>query len=199
MRYIKKWNNIRGYALRIAVGIVVISFMVAGVNATPASGTWKGTTSQGEPIKFVVSDSYISDFNLSMVCPNYNVQLNTSDILPITNDQFLIDYYDFDAAGTFTSSTSASGTFSYYSNYYFGTCSISGTWTTMLETGNTCANDLNGDKTVGIGDVVVLVNHWGAKNTDLAWNQKKFADLNKDGTIGIGDVVVLVNNWGKTC
>ena len=62
-----------------------------------------------------------------------------------------------------------------------------------------CTYDLNGDKTVGIGDVVVLVNHWGAKNTDPDWIQHMFTDLNKDGTIGIGDVVVLVNNWGKSC
>jgi len=69
----------------------------------------------------------------------------------------------------------------------------------MVTTTPTCAYDLNGDKTIGIGDVVVLVNNWNAKNADPAWDQKKFADLNKDGEIGIGDVVVLVNNWGKNC
>lgn len=59
--------------------------------------------------------------------------------------------------------------------------------------------DLNGDKTTGIGDVVVLVNNWGARNADPDWNKHMFADMNKDGEIGIGDVVVLVNNWGKNC
>jgi len=63
---------------------------------------------------------------------------------------------------------------------------------------DTCI-DLNGDKTMGIGDVVVLVNNWGARDADPDWNQHRLADLNRDGTIGIGDVVVLVNNWGKLC
>ena len=51
--------------------------------------------------------------------------------------------------------------------------------------------DMNHDGSIGIGDVVVLINNWGEADGTI--------DLNNDGTIGIGDVVVLVNNWGKSC
>jgi hypothetical protein len=55
--------------------------------------------------------------------------------------------------------------------------------------------DVNCDKTINIGDVTLLLNHWGAPSTYplcLDWA----GDVNCDGTINIGDVTLLLNHWG---
>lgn len=54
--------------------------------------------------------------------------------------------------------------------------------------------DLDGNGTVGVGDVAVLINNWNAlipPGDD--------PDLDGNGVIGVGDVAVLILNWGTGC
>jgi hypothetical protein len=81
-----------GRALRIGIGIVVmISFMVGVVNATPTPGLWKGTWGGG--LDFVVSESgdSIINYTKSNVCtlpwPPYAEYINGGPI-PIIDDKF---------------------------------------------------------------------------------------------------------------
>lgn len=49
------------------------------------------------------------------------------------------------------------------------------------------AGDLNGDGTVGITDLSILLSKWGTGDTQ--------ADLNKDGTVSITDLSILLTGW----
>jgi len=60
----------------------------------------------------------------------------------------------------------------------------------------TKGSDFNGDNTVGLGDLVLMGNHWGQTSTSA--NFISNFDLNKDGVIGLGDLVLMGNAWGQT-
>ncbi|MCH8153302.1 MAG: hypothetical protein IH830_13130 [Planctomycetes bacterium] len=49
--------------------------------------------------------------------------------------------------------------------------------------------DLDRDCTVGINDLLLLLQQWGMTNSP--------ADLNGDGTVGILDLLILLANWGS--
>ena len=51
--------------------------------------------------------------------------------------------------------------------------------------------DVNGDGTVGIGDIVAITNVMAGIETDEA--VKARADVNDDGSVGIGDIVAITN------
>lgn len=52
-----------------------------------------------------------------------------------------------------------------------------------------CAPDLDGDDTVGFGDLTKLLNVWGACSACPE-------DLDQDDTVGFGDLTTLLNAWG---
>ena len=65
-----------------------------------------------------------------------------------------------------------------------------------FECGLGICGDVNCDETINIGDVTLLLNHWGRPATYQlcdAWA----GDVNCDGTINIGDVTLLLNHWGR--
>ncbi|MCH8343893.1 MAG: hypothetical protein IH983_07885 [Planctomycetes bacterium] len=49
--------------------------------------------------------------------------------------------------------------------------------------------DLDGDCSVGIADLLLLLQQWGMTNSS--------GDLNGDGTVGILDLLILLANWGS--
>ena len=53
------------------------------------------------------------------------------------------------------------------------------------------AGDVNGDGTVGIGDIVAVTNVMAGIEQDGA--VKARADVNHDGEVGIGDIVAITN------
>ena len=50
--------------------------------------------------------------------------------------------------------------------------------------------DLNGDGTVGIKDLLVLLSAWGPSGEEC-----ELADLDLDGEVGITDLLILLGNW----
>ena len=54
-----------------------------------------------------------------------------------------------------------------------------------------CPWDLNGDGTVGVGDLLALFAVWGP-----CPGLPCPGDLNGDGTVGVGDLLILFANWG---
>jgi hypothetical protein len=59
----------------------------------------------------------------------------------------------------------------------------------------TCG-DVNCDEEVDIGDVTLILNHWG--NPDKYPLCDEWAgDVNCDGAIDIGDVTLVLNHWGN--
>ncbi|MCH8345266.1 MAG: hypothetical protein IH983_14950, partial [Planctomycetes bacterium] len=55
--------------------------------------------------------------------------------------------------------------------------------------GTACAADLDGNGSVGILDLLVLLSAWGT-------NPGHPADFDGDGTVGILDLLTLLANWG---
>lgn len=56
----------------------------------------------------------------------------------------------------------------------------------------TCLWDLNGDDTVDVFDLLILLAKWGSC-TD---GEFCFADFDCDGAVGVLDVLILLANWG---
>lgn len=53
--------------------------------------------------------------------------------------------------------------------------------------------DINNDGKISIGDLGILANYYGKKESDADWDVAKFADLNNDGQIGLEDLIILAN------
>ena len=53
---------------------------------------------------------------------------------------------------------------------------------------SSCPWDLDGDGSVGVGDLLVLFAIWGSPGPD--------GDFNNDGTVGVGDMLIMFANWG---
>jgi subtilisin family serine protease len=60
-----------------------------------------------------------------------------------------------------------------------------------------CLADINDNKVVDLGDLVILSNSYN-KNCGQAGYDSR-ADLNGDCSINLGDLVILSNNYGKKC
>ena len=57
--------------------------------------------------------------------------------------------------------------------------------------GTEYAVDLDGDGTVGAGDLAVVLGAWGAAPAGTA------ADLDRNGTVDAGDLGILLSFWGS--
>jgi hypothetical protein len=53
---------------------------------------------------------------------------------------------------------------------------------------NPCPADLDGDGSVGIHDLLIVIDLWGTDDAD--------ADLDGNGQVGITDILVVIDNWG---
>ena len=51
-----------------------------------------------------------------------------------------------------------------------------------------CISDVDMDGSVGVGDVLTVIDAWGTSNED--------ADINGDGTVSVGDLLMLIDEWG---
>lgn len=65
----------------------------------------------------------------------------------------------------------------------------------ICETQQPCPGDANGDRTVGLGDIAVLIQNWGLSVPPAP----AAADLDGNGSIGLGDIAVVIDNWGLVC
>jgi hypothetical protein len=54
--------------------------------------------------------------------------------------------------------------------------------------GTDCPADCSGDGTVGVADLLILLDIWGQSGTDC--------DPNGDGTVNVGDLLDLIDAWG---
>ena len=57
---------------------------------------------------------------------------------------------------------------------------------------STCIGDLDGDLTVGVSDLLAVIEAWGPCDKMNHCN----ADLDEDGIVAVGDLLVLISNWG---
>lgn len=55
----------------------------------------------------------------------------------------------------------------------------------------TCPGDLDGDLTVGMGDLSTLLGDWGSADGPC--------DLDRDGIVGSGDLAAVLAVWGSSC
>ena len=51
-----------------------------------------------------------------------------------------------------------------------------------------CLADISGDGTVGVADVLAIIDSWGTSN--------QTADLNADGMVDVVDLLIVVGAWG---
>ena len=52
-----------------------------------------------------------------------------------------------------------------------------------------CVGDVNDDGTVGVSDVLAVIDQWGQSGGS--------ADINGDGIVDVSDMLMLVGNWGS--
>ena len=52
-----------------------------------------------------------------------------------------------------------------------------------------CAGDIDGNNSIGIGDLLAIIDAWGACSSCAA-------DINNDGAVNINDLLYIVGNWG---
>ncbi len=55
-----------------------------------------------------------------------------------------------------------------------------------------CPGDADGDGSVGLSDIAVVINNWGAVGESPG-------DLDHDHLVGLSDIAIIINNWGVTC
>jgi len=53
---------------------------------------------------------------------------------------------------------------------------------------SSCDADVNGDATVNVSDILMVIDSWGSSNPD--------ADVNNDGTVNVSDLLEVVSAWG---
>ncbi|MBC8309483.1 MAG: S8 family serine peptidase [Phycisphaerales bacterium] len=58
-----------------------------------------------------------------------------------------------------------------------------------VDGGTSCTGDLDGDGSVGVADLLGVVDQWGACNGCSG-------DIDGDGTVGVGDLLAIVDAWG---
>ena len=51
-----------------------------------------------------------------------------------------------------------------------------------------CPEDINGDGTVSVNDLLAIIDQWGLSDSP--------ADVNGDGTVDVTDLLQVVGNWG---
>lgn len=57
--------------------------------------------------------------------------------------------------------------------------------------GRPCPGDINGDGTVGVSDLLILLAFWGPCPPELC-----LGDLDGDDDVGVSDLLILLANWG---
>ncbi|MHC5115194.1 MAG: hypothetical protein ACYTGP_12290 [Planctomycetota bacterium] len=62
----------------------------------------------------------------------------------------------------------------------------------QVETIDDCPADLNGDGSVGFGDILQIIGAWG----DCPGPGSCEEDLDGDGNVGFGDILEVIANWG---
>jgi len=50
--------------------------------------------------------------------------------------------------------------------------------------------DLNGDKTIDVGDIMAVINVMAGQGGDMTLEQ---ADVNGDGSVNVGDIMAIIN------
>tara|TARA_Y100000589_G_scaffold214646_2_gene202482 strand:+ start:1443 stop:2951 length:1509 start_codon:yes stop_codon:yes gene_type:complete len=65
-------------------------------------------------------------------------------------------------------------------------------WTVVVDGAFTCPGDVDGDGTIAVSDLLVLLACWGEVDGPLA----RASDLDEDGTVGVLDLLVLISVWG---
>ena len=58
---------------------------------------------------------------------------------------------------------------------------------------NDCPGDMDGSGFIGLGDVTLLLNAWGACSGECD------GDLNGDGFVAVRDLIALLRQWGQEC
>ena len=48
--------------------------------------------------------------------------------------------------------------------------------------------DINGDRTVNVDDLLLVIAYWNTTNP--------LADLNFDGVVSVDDLLIIISNWG---
>ena len=76
-----------------------------------------------------------------------------------------------------------------------GVFEVSGGFWGYSEAPPPCPWDLNGDGTVGIGDLLALFSEWGPCPGQPGPPECP-GDFNADGSVGVADLLIMFANWG---
>ncbi|HVZ93791.1 MAG TPA: hypothetical protein VG797_04710 [Phycisphaerales bacterium] len=60
--------------------------------------------------------------------------------------------------------------------------------------GHPCAGDADGNNSIGIGDIGVIIQNWSRVGL-----VGYLGDLNNDGARGLADIALVIQNWGGVC
>ncbi len=59
-----------------------------------------------------------------------------------------------------------------------------------------CSDDIDGDGSVGVGDVLAVIDNWGACGDGTF---RPTGDVDDNCCVNVGDVLHLISNWGSEC
>ncbi len=65
---------------------------------------------------------------------------------------------------------------------------------TFEQPASVCVGDLDGDGVIGLGDLTILLSHFGAADADYF-----DGDLNVDGVVDLADLTNLLSRFGSSC
>jgi uncharacterized delta-60 repeat protein len=150
----------------------------------PRTGQWSGITSQGYPISFMVENSPQCQIEYGSLSVRHSDNCGIRTIIykisiPITNNHFAVGYSSNGVEGSFSSSSTAAGTFAFEypdSSNPGSWCRSSGTWTAPTNAPNDHVSALAVQ-----ADGKILVG--GSFTTIGGQPRDRIARLNPDGTL----------------
>ncbi len=82
-----------------------------------------------------------------------------------------------------------------YALRLIGPCDTAETAPAQLTVQSVCPGDADGDRTVGLPDLALIITYW----SNSVPPAPMFADLDQSGSIGLGDVAQVISHWATSC
>lgn len=126
--------------------------------------------------------------------------LGLCGVAPAAAQPFDLDWYTIDgggglfsAAGTFEVSGTIGQPDAGLTAMTGGTYELSGGFWPGIVAGEDCLGDLNEDGSIDLGDLSILLVHFGAAG------EYADGDLNGDGQVDLADLSILLTRFGESC
>jgi hypothetical protein len=121
------------------------------------------------------ADLYVNGVSVSSISESNNWQITEIDLSNVSGNTLQIEWR-FD---------SVDNLYNYYRGWHVDNVVI--TAEALDCSSIPCTGDIDGDDTVGVGDVLAVIDQWGTNGS---------ADINGDGIVDVSDMLMLVGNWG---